>query len=125
MDIQICPFCGEPYPLGGGVVPHHGCGRTAAATHSEFQSPVVPSPAVRKSNSNPQLLGNALQPAGRLGLADELMNMQGARTVSIKQRGRPPKKQPMGGGDSSPPSNPDHGGADSNGFSTASEAVGG
>ena len=94
-------------------------------TQMEFQSPVAPSPAVSKSDSNHQLLGNALQPTGRSGSADELMNMQGARTVSTKQRGRPPKKQPMGGGGSSPPSSPDHGGADSNGFSTTNEAVGG
>ena len=70
-------------------MPHHGCGRMAVATHSEFQSPVVPSPAVSKSDSNPQLLGNALQPAGRLDLAAELMNMWAARTVSIKQRKTP------------------------------------
>ena len=78
-----------------------------------------------KSDSNPQLLGSAPQSTGRLGSADELMNVQGARTVSTKQRGRPPKKQPMRGGGNSPPSSPDHGGADSNGYSTTSEAVGG
>ena len=92
-------------------------------TGMEFQSPVAPSPAMSESDSNPQLLGSAPQPTGRLGLADELMNVWGAKTVSAKQRGKPAKKQPMGGGGSSPPSPPDHGGADSDGFSTASEAV--
>ena len=87
----------------------------------EFQTPAVPSPAVSESDSNPQRLGSTLQPTGMLGLADELMNMWGARTVPAKQRGRPPKKQPMGGRGNSPLSSPDHGGADSNGFSTASE----
>ena len=78
-----------------------------------------------KSDSNPQLLGSALQPTRRPGSADESMNMWGARTVSAKQRGRPPKKQPMGGGGSSPPFSLDCSGADSNGFSTTSKAVGG
>ena len=82
-------------------------------------------PAVIKSDSNPQLQGNAPQPTGRLGSADKLTNMQGARTVSVKQRGRPPKKQPIGGGGSSPPSSPDHGGADSDGltFTTVSRGT--
>ena len=83
------------------------------------------SPAVSESDSNPQLLGSATQPTRRSGSADESMNVWGARTVSAKQKGRPPKKQPMGGGGSSPLSSPDHGGADSDGFSTTSEAVGG
>ena len=78
-----------------------------------------------ESDSNPQLQGNAPQPTRRPGLADELTNMWGARTISVKQRGKPPKKQPLVGGGSSPPSSPDHGGADSNRFSTASKAVGG
>ena len=37
----------------------------------------------------------------------------------------PLEEKPVGGGGSSPPSSPDHCWADSNGFSTASEAVGG
>ena len=92
---------------------------------AEFQSPVAPNPAVSESDSNPQLEGNAPQHTGRLGLADESMNMRGARTISIKQRGRPQKKQPMGGGGCSPPSSPDCGGDDSDGFSTTSKVVGG
>ena len=66
-------------------------------TWVEFQSPVVPSPAVIESDSNPQLQGNTPQPTGRLGLADELMNMWGARTVFIKQ-GKTPKETTCGGG---------------------------
>ena len=72
-----------------------------------------------ESDSNPQLLGSAPQS----GLADESTNMQGARTVSAKQRRRPLKKQPMGGGGNSSPSSPDHGGADSDGYSTTSKAA--
>ena len=84
-------------------------------TRVEFQSPVAPSPAVSESDSNPQLQGNTPQPTRWPGLADELTNMRGARTVSVKQRGRPLKKQPMGDGGSSPPSPPYRGGADSDG----------
>ena len=119
-------FTVNPIPL------EEGWCRTVAAaeqqqqhTQVEFQSPVAPSPAMSKSNSNPQLQGNAPQPTGRPGSADKLTNVQGARTVSIKQKGRPPKKQPMGAGGSSPPSSPDCGGADSDRFSTTSEVVGG
>ena len=91
----------------------------------EFQSPVAPSPAMSESDSNPQLLGNALQPAGRLGLADELTNVWGTRTVYVKQRKTPQRSNPWGAGGSSPPSSSDRDGADSNRFSTASKAVGG
>ena len=78
-----------------------------------------------ESDSNPQLLGSALQSTGKLGLADESTNVQGIMTVSTKQRGRPPKKQPIGGGGNSPPSSPDQVGADFNGYSTARDAAGG
>ena len=44
-------------------------------TRTEFQSPVVPSPAVRESDSNPQLLGNTLQSTGRPGSADGSTNV--------------------------------------------------
>ena len=80
---------------------------------------------MNKSDSNPQLQGNTLQPTRRPGLADELMNMWGARTVSIKQRKTPKEATHEGDGGSSPPSSPDHGGADSEGFSTAVKVVGG
>ena len=84
-------------------IPLEGWGRTMAVaewqwqcTRVEFQSPVVPSPVMSEYDSNPQLQGNASQPTGRPGSAEESTNMREARTVSIKQRGRPPKKQPMG-----------------------------
>ena len=94
-------------------------------TQTEFQSPVAPSPTVSESDSNPQLLGNTPESTRRPGLAEELMNMRGARTVSTKKTGRPLKKQPVGGGGNLPPSSPDHSGADSDGYSTTSEAAGG
>ena len=82
-------------------------------------------PTVSESDSNPQLLGNTPQPTGRMSTADKSTNMWGFKTVSVKQRGKPLKKQPMEGGGSSPPSSPDCSWADSNGFSTTSKAKGG
>ena len=78
-----------------------------------------------KSDSSVQLVGSTPQQAGRSTTVEEMADARPAACVgTAHQCGRPPKSQctvVMGG---SPPSSLDRGVPDSDGYSTASEAIG-
>ena len=78
-----------------------------------------------KSNSTPPLVGSAPPSAMRVGPTDKAGGVCGNRIASTRPHGRPPKAKPIREGGNSPPSSPDQGGADSDGYSTVSEAVSG
>ena len=90
---------------------------------TEFEPQAVQSLAMSESDSTPQLVGSAPLSAMRVGPADEARGVHGNRTASTRPHGRPPKAKPIREGENLPPSSPDQGGADSDGYSTASEAV--
>ena len=81
---------------------------------------------VGESDSSVQLVGSTPQQAGRLTTVEEMVDARPtARAGTACQCRQPPKSQGTivsGGG--SPPSSPDRGALDSDGYSTASEAAG-
>ena len=96
------------------------CSGSSGAAHN------IPVGAAQKSDSSSQLVGSASQQARR---APGVGEMTEARltpcTGAARPRGRPLKSQcaTVGGG-GSPPSSPDRGAPDSDGYSTASETAG-
>ena len=73
-----------------------------------------------------QLVGSTPQQAGRSTTVEETADARPAAHVgTVRQHGQPPKCQvTIVGGGGSPPSSPDRGESDSDGYSTASEATG-
>ena len=64
--------------------------------------------------------------ATRLGSVEDNRGNKSARSATARPQGRPPKAWPLAGGwGNSPPSSSEQGGADSDGYSTVSEAPGG
>ena len=69
-------FVVNPFPLmEGWCCPVATAEQQWQCTQTEFQLPVVPSPAMSESDSNPQLLGSAPLSTRRLSLADESTNV--------------------------------------------------
>ena len=79
-----------------------------------------------ESDSSVQLVGSAPQQAGRSTAVEETGKDRLATHVgAVHPRGQPPKSQcTVVGGGGSPPSSPDRGAPDSDGYSTASETAG-
>ena len=76
-----------------------------------------------KSDSVPQLVGSALTSMAHLGKIEETGGGHTPRVPLSQPRGRPPKGcATKDGAENSPSSSPDRGGADSNRYSTVSEA---
>ena len=94
-------------------------------SRTKFQPQAIPSLATSESDSNPQLVGSAPPSAMKVGSVDKTRGTCSNRTASARPKGKPSKAKPIVEGGNSPPSSPDWGGADSDGYSTASEAVGG
>ena len=93
---------------------------------AENPTPRIPVVTVGESDSSVQLVGSTPQQAGRSTTVEEMADARpAAHAGTACQCGRPPKSQGTivsGGG--SPPSSPDRGALDSDGFSTASKATG-
>ena len=71
------------------------------------------------------LVGNALPSMAHMGQAEGPEGGRASKMTTCRPRGRPPKAHPTKYGTGiSPPSSPDQGGADSDGYSTVSEALG-
>ena len=106
---------------------------SVAASHRQrlrgrVENPVHNTPVVaaRESDSSSQLVGSAPQQAGRASGVGEVTKARLTTcTGAARQRGRPLKFQctTVGRG-SSPPSSPDRGAPDSDGYSTVSETAG-
>ena len=95
---------------------------------SQAKNPAHNAPVgvVRESDSSSQLVGSAPQQDGRTsGMGERTEARLATCTGTARLHGRPPKSQctTVGGGDL-PPSSPDRGAPDSDGYSTASETVG-
>ena len=86
----------------------------------------MPVGAARESDSSSQLVGSAPQQDGRTsGMEERTKARLATHTGAAQPCGRPPKSQctTVGGG-GSPPSSPDRGVPDSDGYSTASKTAG-
>ena len=78
-----------------------------------------------ESDSTQHLVGSALPSMVQMSLVEEAGGGQASKVPTSKLRGRPPKPHPTKeGAGNSPPSSLDQEGADSDGYSTASEALG-
>ena len=79
-----------------------------------------------ESDSLGQLVGSAPQQAGRASMVEEVAKARLTfHTGAVQLRRRPPKSQCIVvGGGGLPPSSPDRGAPDSNGYSTVSETTG-
>ena len=86
----------------------------------------MPIAAARESDSSSQLVGSAPQQVGRASGVEEVTEARlTTRAGAVRPRGRPPKSQcTIVGGGGLPPSSPDRGAPDSDGYSTASETAG-
>ena len=103
-----------------------------ASDHQRLRSQVensahnMPVGAVQESDSSSQLVGSAPQQDGRTsGMGERTKARLAVCTGAAQLHGRPPKSQctTVGRG-GSPPSSPDRGVPDSDGYSTASEIAG-
>ena len=93
---------------------------------AENPTPRIPVVTVGESDSSVQLMGSTPQQAGRLTTVEEMADARPTTHVQTAcQCRQPPKSQvtvvDRGG---SPPSSPERGALDSDGYSTASEATG-
>ena len=78
-----------------------------------------------ESDSTPHLVGSALPSVVQMSLVEEAEGGQFSKVPTSQLRGRPPKPHPTKDGTgNSPSSSLDWGGADSDGYSTVSEALG-
>ena len=78
-----------------------------------------------ESDSTLQLVGSAPPSMAWMSQVEEAGGGQASKVPTSRLRGRPPKPCPTKDGTgNSPPSSPDQGGADSDGYSTVSEALG-
>ena len=93
---------------------------------AENPAPRIPVMTVAESHSSVQLVGSTPQQAGRSTTVEEMADARPATCVgAAHQHEQPPQSQVTvvsGGG--SPPSSPDRGALDSDGYSTASEITG-
>ena len=93
---------------------------------AENSAPRIPVVTVGESNSSVQLVGSTPQQAGRSTTVEEMADARPATHVGTARQCRWPLESQVtvvsGGG--SPPSSPDRGVPDSDGYSTASEATG-
>ena len=93
---------------------------------TENPAPMIPIMTAGESNSSVQLVGSTPQQTGRLTTVEEMADARTAtRAGPACQHGQPPKSPVTivsGGG--SPPSSPDRGALDSDGYSTASKTTG-
>ena len=95
------------------------------ASEMEYSQDTVPSfPAVHagESDSSGQLVGSVPQPTGKVNMKGRVYISPTPWIGTMQLCGRLPKSQgaTMGGG-GSPPSSPDRGAQDSDGYTTASE----
>ena len=94
----------------------------------QAENPVhnIPVMNAGKSDSSGQLVGSAPQQAGRASTVEEVAEARlTSHTVAVQPRRWPPKTQcTVVGGGGSPPSSPDRGAPDSDGYSTVSETTG-
>ena len=92
------------------------------------ENPVYNIPVVNagESDSLGQLVGSAPQQARRASMVEEVAEARlASHTRAAQPHRRPPKSQcTVVGRESSPPSSPDRGAPDSDGYSTASETAG-
>ena len=92
------------------------------------ENPALSIPAVTtgESDSSVQLVGSAPQQAGRSFAVEEMAKARiAAHAGAMHPHRQPPKSQcTVVGGGGSPPSPPDRGAPNSNGYSTASETAG-
>ena len=95
---------------------------------SQAENPAhnIPVVNVEESDSSGQLVGSAPQQPGRANAAEGVASARlTSHTGTAQLYSQPPKSQcTVVGGGGSPPSSPDRGAPDSNGYSTASETTG-
>ena len=93
---------------------------------AENPAPSIPVVTARESDSSVQLVGSAPQQAGRSSTVEEMAEARlTAHAGAACPQGWPRKSQcTVVGGRGLPPSSPDRGAPDSNGYSTASETAG-
>ena len=126
VDFLLCPLCCES-PLAEGW--HHVVAALEWHRHqsrAEYQGPTIPMLALSESHSAPQLVGSVPPSAAKIALGEKAEGGWAAKAPPNRPWGRPPKSRPaIVGGGNSPPSSPERGGADSDGYSTMSKALGG
>ena len=94
-------------------------------SQAKYQGPAVPALASSESNSTPQPVGSAPPSVTKIGTIEDNGGYKSAQATSARPSGRPPKVQPVAGGrGNSPPSSMELEAADSEGYSTVSEAPG-
>ena len=95
---------------------------------SQADNPAYNAPVgvARESDSSSQLVGSAPQQDGRTsGIGERTEARSAGCTGAAHPHGRPPRTQcTIGGGGGLPPSSPDRGAPDSDGYSTVSEMAG-
>ena len=122
MDFSLCPFHHLSTPTGGGVILGSDCFRKALAK-VQGGAPRLPYAQFDLQRVRPQLVGSALTSMACLGQTEETGGGHTPRAPISQPRGRPPKGHAAkDGAGNSPSSSPDRGWADSDGYSTASEA---
>ena len=100
--------------------------RQRLRSQAENPAPSIPVVTIVESDSSVQLVGSAPQQAGRSTAVEEMAKaMLTTHAGAGHPRGQPTKSQcTVAGRGSSPPSSPDRGVLDSDGYSTASETAG-
>ena len=93
---------------------------------AENPAPSIPVVTTGESDCSVQLVGSAPQQAGRASAVEEMAEARlAAHAGAACPHGQPPKSQcTVVGGGGLPPSSPDRGALDSDGYSTASETAG-